>query len=266
MQKASASAQAAGLSFEWLGAYIATISENTRQSAESIGTAMSTIMSRLHNIKAKGFNEDDETKVNDIAKALSNIGVSLFDVEGQWRSVSDIFSDIAGQWNGLNDKTKAYIATTMAGTRQQNYFLSLMQDMAKETEGASRAVQLYNDAMEAAGTTANSYAIYQENVASAQARFNEAVEQFYSNLSGEFLKGVYEAFTAIVTQINNATTATNGLNIMLPVLAAGMLIVVSAANKLKVAMVAAFEANPVLMAATAIVALGAILVNVFAKA
>ena len=40
MQKASASAKEFGLTFEWLGAYIATISEKTRQAPEVIGTSI----------------------------------------------------------------------------------------------------------------------------------------------------------------------------------------------------------------------------------
>ena len=59
MQKASASAVEFGLSFEWLGAYIATISEKTRQAPEVIGTSINSIMARLHSIKAKGYNEVD---------------------------------------------------------------------------------------------------------------------------------------------------------------------------------------------------------------
>ena len=65
MQRASGAANEAGLSFEWLGAYIATVSERTRQAPEVIGTAFNSIMARLHNIKAKGFNEEDETKINE---------------------------------------------------------------------------------------------------------------------------------------------------------------------------------------------------------
>ena len=53
MQKASASAVEFGLSFEWLGAYIATISEKTRQAPEVIGTSLNSIMARLHSIKAR---------------------------------------------------------------------------------------------------------------------------------------------------------------------------------------------------------------------
>jgi len=69
MQKASASATEFGLSFEWLGTYIATVAEQTRQAPESIGNAFNSMLARLHNIKQKGFNEEDETKINDVAKA-----------------------------------------------------------------------------------------------------------------------------------------------------------------------------------------------------
>ena len=124
MQKASASAVEFGLSFEWLGGYIATISEKTRQAPEVIGTSINSIMARLHSIKAKGYNEEDATRINDVAKALNTIDVALMDSEGNWRDMSDIFDDIADKWDTLDSKTRSYIATTMAGTRQQNYFIA----------------------------------------------------------------------------------------------------------------------------------------------
>lgn len=79
MQKSASSAQAAGLSFQWLGSYIATVSEATRQSAESIGTSFTSILSRIHMIRAKGYNDDDEYTINDVAKALATQNISLFD-------------------------------------------------------------------------------------------------------------------------------------------------------------------------------------------
>lgn len=153
MQKASASANAAGVSFEWLGAYIATISEQTRQAPEVIGTSLNSIMARLHSIKQKGFNEEDETKINDVAKALDKVGIALMDQDGNWRDLSTIFAELSSVWGTLDDKTRSYIATTMAGTRQQNYFLALMNDMAKGAEGGSRAFELYEGAINSAGTT-----------------------------------------------------------------------------------------------------------------
>lgn len=233
MQKASASAQAAGVSFEWLGAYIATVSENTRQSAESIGTAMSTIMSRLHSIKANGFNSEDETKVNDIAKALANIGVSLFDVNGEWRDMTDVFTDISQQWGGLSDKTRSYIATVMAGTRQQNYFLSLMGDLSKAVEGNSRAVELYEKAMGAAGTTAASYAIYEESVAAANDRMKASFEGLYDTIvNANFLKSMYSLLGDLADGFATWTRNVDGANLAMIGATAAAVALVAAGAKL----------------------------------
>lgn len=222
MQKASASAKEFGLTFEWLGAYIATISEATRQAPEVIGTSINSIMARLHSIKEKGFNEEDETKINDIAKALGTIDVALMDNEGNWRSMSDIFSDIASKWDTLSGKQKSYIATTMAGTRQQNYFIALMSDMAKGVEGGSRAYELYAGAMGAAGTAAQKYSVWQESVTAAQNRLTAATESFYSLLNAEWMKGFYENMASIVEIITAGTDAMNGWNFIIPVAAAGI--------------------------------------------
>lgn len=195
MQKASATAEEAGQSFEWLGAYIATISEKTRQAPEVIGTSLNSMMSRLQSIKQMGYNEEDETKINDISKALSNIDVALMDNQGNWRNMNDIFMDIALQWDSLNDKTRSYIATTLAGTRQKNYFLTLMDDLRKvasTTGEASRAMELYEGAMNSAGTASEKYAVYQESIAAAHDKMKASFEQLFSLLDSDTIKKWYE--------------------------------------------------------------------------
>ena len=223
MQKASASAKEFGLTFEWLGAYIATISEATRQAPEVIGTSINSIMARLHSIKEKGFNEEDETRINDIAKALGTIDVALMDNEGNWRDMSDIFSDIASKWDTLSGKQKSYISTTMAGTRQQNYFIALMSDMARGVEGGSRAYELYAGAMSAAGTAAQKYSVWQESVTAAQNRLTTATQEFYSLLNAEWMKGFYENMAGVVEIITAGTDAMNGWNLIIPVATAGII-------------------------------------------
>ena len=223
MQKASASAKEFGLTFEWLGAYIATISEATRQAPEVIGTSINSIMARLHSIKEKGFNEEDETRINDIAKALGTIDVALMDNEGNWRDMSDIFSDIASKWDTLSGKQKSYISTTMAGTRQQNYFIALMSDMARGVEGGSRAYELYAGAMGAAGTAAQKYSVWQESVTAAQNRLTTATQEFYSLLNAEWMKGFYENMAGVVEIITAGTDAMNGWNLIIPVATAGII-------------------------------------------
>lgn len=177
-------------------------------------------MARLHSIKQKGYNEEDETQINDVAKALGTIDVALMDNEGNWRSMSDIFDDIAVKWDGLNGKQKSYIATTMAGTRQQNYFFALMNDMAKGIEGGSRAYELYAGAVNAAGTATQKYSVWQESVLAAQNRLTEAMEAFYALLDSDWMKGFYNGMAGLVEVITAGTQALEGWNIKLPLIIA----------------------------------------------
>lgn len=219
MQKVSATAENAGVSFEWLGSYIATLSEKTRQAPEVIGTALNSLFSRLQQIKAKGFNSEDIYGINDIAKALGSLAepIALLDEStGEWRDIPDILNDIAAQWGNLTDKEKAYITTTMGGTRQRNYLLTLLNDMSKAAEDGSRAWELYAGAQEAAGLAMEKYAIYEESVEAAQGRLTAATEEFYSKvLSGDMIKSWYDGLAGIIDVLNKATDATGGWNIKL---------------------------------------------------
>lgn len=199
MQKASAAAGAFGVQFEWLAAAIGAVSETTRQEASSIGTAFNTLIARLHNIRTAGYNSEDETKINDIQKALANINITLLDQDGNWRKMETIFSEIAVQWNDLDDKTKSYIATTMAGVKQQNVFLALMEDMSKATEGASRQQELYNLALDSAGTAQKKYGAYTESITAAQERLTVAAQEFYSLLESSVIKSFYDDMAGIVS-------------------------------------------------------------------
>lgn len=201
MQKASAAAQEAGLSFEWLGAYIATVSERTRLAPEVIGSSFNSILSRLHSIKQTGYNEEDETRLNDIAKALDTINVRLMDEYGAWIPLNEVFSSIAEKWDTLTDTQRAYIATTIAGTRQQNIFLNLMNDMALGADGGSRAFELYAGAMDAAGQAAQKYAIYQKSAQAAQDAATAGWERLYALFSDDLIVGFYNQVAVITNAI-----------------------------------------------------------------
>lgn len=201
MQKASAAAQEAGLSFEWLGAYIATVSERTRLAPEVIGSSFNSILSRLHSIKQSGYNEEDETRLNDIAKALDTINVRLMDEYGAWIPLNEVFASIAEKWDTLTDTQRGYISTTIAGTRQQNIFLNLMSDMALGAEGGSRAFELYAGAMESAGQAAQKYAIYQKSAQAAQDAATAGWERLYALFSDDLIVGFYNQVAVVTNAI-----------------------------------------------------------------
>ena len=272
MQKTAASAANFGVEFEWLGAYIATVSETTRQAAEVVGTSMNAIMARLHSIKTTGFNQEDETKINDVAKALATIDVQLLKSNGDWRDMTDIFEDVAAKWEDLNGKQKSYIATAVAGTRQQNTFIALMNDMSKGAEGGSRAFELYNGAINASGTTLQKYAIWEDSVEAANNRLTASMEELYTRfMNGDAMKGFYNALSGVVSGIYHLTDATGGLNIILPILAAAIALVghamttTAASGGVLNVVLTTFEAHPIIMAITGVIAVITLLGTAFSE-
>ena len=260
MQKAAASAGSFGVSMEWLAAYIATVSETTRQEARTIGTAFNTIIARLHQIKSTGYNQEDETRINDIAKALSKIDVALMDQDGNWRKMETILEEIAAEWGNLDGKTKSYIATTMAGVKQQNVFLALMNDMSKGIEHNSRAYELHELALNSNGVAAEKYSVYLDSVTAAQERLTVAQENFYALLNGNAIKGWYDSLAGIINFFTDATDKMNGFNIMIPVVIGGVWLMVTAFKSLAVSVAEAggamafITAHPVIMAIAAVTA------------
>ena len=233
MEQVSASAGTFGISIEWLGSYIATIVDKTQQDASSVGRGLNTIISRLHSIKSAGYNSEDETTVNDVAKALATVDIALLDNEGNWRDMETIFEELAGKWDTMTDKQRSYIATTMAGTRQQNYFLTLMNDMAKGAEGGSKAYELYYGAMASAGTTAEAYTTYLDSVTAAQDKLTASLERVYTLFKADYLKSFYNAMSGIVGSFADVTENTNGANIAIAALTVTLGVAAVAVGKIK---------------------------------
>lgn len=198
MQKAAAAASAFGLDFKHLGAYIATVADTTRQEASSIGTAFNTILARWHSIKKTGFftDEDGVTRgTNDIDAALKAVdpNLSIFDKNGQWRDMGKLLDDLAKKWPTLTAAQKAYLSTTMAGTKQQNVFLALMNDMSQGIEGQSTMYRLLEGSMNSAGTVATKYETYLKSVQAAQDRFTIAMQKLYDVfVDGKLLSSLYD--------------------------------------------------------------------------
>lgn len=257
MQKSAAAAGQFGVSFEWLGAYIATVSETTRQAAEVVGTSLNSIIARMHAIRTTGYNSEDETKINDVAKALATVDIALLDQEGNWRDMTEIFNDIAAQWDTMDDKQQSYIATTLAGTRQQNTFLALMADLSKGLEGGSRAWELYTGAMQASGTVAEKYATWERSVEAAEGRLTAATEKLYNTLwngnTSKMFKNIAAGFMEALAAGNEAIGGLGPLVILLGAIGA---VAIASGKGIGVfsAALTALKSHPVLLAISAAIA------------
>lgn len=108
------------IDFDKVGSWIATISSKTRESASTIGDSVKSILARVQSLRERGFDETDGTKVNQVAKSLNEVGIQLMDEQGQFRNFGTVMDELGAKWSTLDNRHKAYLATTVAGTYQQS--------------------------------------------------------------------------------------------------------------------------------------------------
>lgn len=217
LQRSTATAQQAGVSFERLLGYVAAVRETTQRSASVIGEAMKSIFSRMGSVKAGTFLSEDleseysdiTTYVNDVEKVLSKVGIRLRDTNKDFRDAQDILDEVAKGWETYDDLTKQALATAIAGTRQRENFLALMQSYDK-------ALALENSALNSNGKAMQKYAVYQDSIAAKQDRINALAQTWVQNMNFEWVVGellsLGEAFMKIfsnklVVQAGMATAA-----------------------------------------------------------
>jgi len=129
---------------------MAVMIEATRESPENIGSALKSIISRYGELKENktGIDaEGEEYSLNKVDKALQTVGISIHDANGEFRDFDDVIMELADHWDAIDKNTQRYIATIMAGNRQQSRFLALvssgerlreLSETASDSEDASQ--------------------------------------------------------------------------------------------------------------------------------
>jgi TP901 family phage tail tape measure protein len=160
LQKLASTAENSGVSLEKASSWISTISSITRESAAVIGTSLKSVVSRYESIKSKGFNDEDATKLNDVVKALTSVGIAGVDAAGQLRPFAEVMDELGAKFGTLTKNEKSYITTTLFGTFQRNRGITLLNNY-------NTALESYQIALNAAGTADQKFAIYQQSTQAA---------------------------------------------------------------------------------------------------
>ena len=196
MQKSASQARMAGLDLDYYMAYLSTMQEVTREAPENIGTAMKSITSRMQEIRDIGKIEEDGTTFSNVAKALTSIGIAATDSSGQLRSLQDIMNELGPMWATLDRNHKAYIATTLAGNRQQSRFIALMDNY-------DRAMELVNVSQNASGESAKQLRAYNQGLEASFTALSNAWQQFATKVAdSDMIKGVIDLLTDFVEILN----------------------------------------------------------------
>ena len=156
-------------------------------------------MSRYGNVKAGAYtkmnlessSDTDLENLNDIEKVLGKIGISIRSTNTEFRSFSDVLEELSDKWINLDTVSKNAIATAMAGVRQREQFLVLMENM-------ERVEELEQVSSNSKGTAEQKYAAYMETIESAQNRLSNAWSEMAQRLEES---GVVKAFTDVAVFI-----------------------------------------------------------------
>lgn len=208
MTKTASLAHNANMEFETTSAFLAQIIETTRESAETAGTALKTVIARFTELKKDpsliGEVDGEVVDANKIETALKSIGVSLRDAQGEFRNLDEVFLDISRRWDGLTTNQQRYIATMAAGSRQQSRFIAMMSDY-------ERTMELVNAANNSAGASQKQF---EKTLDSLEAKLNKlknAWDLFTMGLADDALvKGAVDTLTLILTTVNKITDALGG--------------------------------------------------------
>ena len=202
LSRTAAAAKAANLDLDQTASMLTTIIDITQQDAGSVGNALKTILSRYGNVKAGVFagmeedGEDASESINDVEKVLNAIGIQIRSTSTEMRGFDEVLDDLAEKWDNLNDVEQNAVATAMAGVRQRNQFLALMQnyDQYKESLESSRT---------SSGTADEKYAAVMDSIATSMQRIQTAWESFTQKLQASgFVKGFFKVIAGVVENID----------------------------------------------------------------
>lgn len=154
------------------------------------------------------------SKYEELISALTDTGVALRDVNGEYRSTYDIMSDLAKKWDSLTSMQKAALATNIAGTRQQNVFYSLIEQF-QEASGAMDAMS------KSAGTLDESYGKYLDSVEGKISQLTATFQAFSQDVLGSSTVGT---ILSITQGLVNVLDVLSKIHLLLPLIIAAVTI------------------------------------------
>lgn len=198
-----------GLSYEYAAAALTTITAQTRQSEDVVGTALRTIFARIQGLSL-GETLDDGTDLNKYSSALQKVGVNIKDTSGQLKDMDVILDDLGSKWGTLGRDTQIALAQTVGGVRQYNQIIALMDNW----EFFQKNLQT---AYSSEGSVEKQAAIYEESWRAAESRVKAAAEGIYDALLDEKIFIQLDGFFTKI--LNTVQGVVEGMGGMVPILA-----------------------------------------------
>ncbi len=196
LSKVAPAAASAGVEVDTLMAFVTKGIETTREAPENIGTAFKTIFARMRELTDIGKTVEDGMDVNRVEASLRSIGVELRDANGEFRNLDDVLLDVGKRWDGITRNQQAYLATTLAGTRQQTRLIALFENF-------DRTLELIQVSQDSAGVAAIQHAEYMQGLEAATTRLKTSFQQLITSfVNSDMVVGFINAINTALELMN----------------------------------------------------------------
>jgi gas vesicle protein len=169
---------------------------------ESIGESFKTIFTRMQNIKMGNIDEAG-VSINNVETALKRVNIELRDSPTSFRNMSDVLSDVANKWGGFDEITRASIAQALAGTRQYENLIVLLNNW-------TTAKDLSAKADDSAGLAQQRYSVYLQGTEAAANKLSATWQKLVMNTTNS---GVVKVFLDLATALIKVGDAVGLFNI-----------------------------------------------------
>ena len=204
LEKFSAVSNTVGLSYEYAAAALATVTAQTRQSADTVGTAFRTLFTRLEGLQLDGI-ADDGTTLNKYSQALAKVGVYIKDYNGQLKDMDQILDELGAKWQNISKDQQVALAQTVGGARQYATLIALMDnwDFFQENLGTAK---------NSTGSLERQQKIYEESWLAASDRVKAALEDIYNDVfNDKAFISITNGFANLLTGVNKLVESLGGL-------------------------------------------------------
>ena len=215
LEKFSAVAETIGLSYEYATSALATVTAETRQSADVVGTAFKTLFSRMQGLKL-GETLDDGTTLNRYSAGLASVGINIKNSNGELKQMDAILDEMGNKWNQLNKDQQVALAQTVGGIRQYNQLISLMDNW--DTFKINLEI-----AESSEGTLERQQSIYEESWEASSKRVKASLENLFNNvIDDDFFIGFNNGLEDAIDMVSMLVKSLGGVSGVLTTI--GMLV------------------------------------------
>ena len=211
LEKFASVAETTGLSYEYATAALATVTAETRQSADVVGTAFKTLFARIQDLE---LGDEGSVSIGKYAEALDKVGIQVLDTNGNLKEMDAILNEMGSKWDSLSKSQQTALAQNVGGTRQYPQLIALMENWDKVKEN----VQI---ATEATGTLEDQQAIYMESTSAHLKTMSAAWENFYDSLvKPDTINNFADTMTVLGNLATGFTDAVGGMGPILTMIGA----------------------------------------------